>query len=312
MINKNSNILVTGHKGLVGSAVVRRLKFFGYKNIITIKKEKIDLTNQKKVFNFFKNNKVDGVINSAAVVGGILANSRYRAKFIYDNLTIQNNIIHGSYTNGVKNLIFLGSSCIYPKFCKQPIKESYLLSGKLEETNESYAIAKIAGIKMCESYNFQYGTNYKCLMPCNLYGVNDNYDLKNSHFFPALIKKIYLAKKNKTKKLRVWGTGQPKRELMYVDDVADACIFFLKKKTKHTLINVGSGIEKKIVDYVKFLKNELQYSGTVVFDKSIPDGTPRKIVDSSIAIKYGWKPKVNLPEGFRITFEDFKKKQFNS
>ena len=308
MINKNSNILVTGHKGLVGSAVVRRLKFFGYKNIITIKKEKIDLINQKKVFNFFKNNKVDGVINSAAVVGGILANSRYRAKFIYDNLTIQNNIIHASYTNGVKNLIFLGSSCIYPKFCKQPIKESYLLSGKLEETNESYAIAKIAGIKMCESYNFQYGTNYKCLMPCNLYGVNDNYDLKNSHFFPALIKKIYLAKKNKTKKLRVWGTGQPKRELMYVDDVADACIFFLKKKTKHTLINVGSGIEKKIVDYVKFLKNELQYSGTVVFDKSMPDGTPRKIVDSSIAIKYGWKPKVNLPEGFRITFEDFKKK----
>lgn len=308
MINKNSNILVTGHKGLVGSAVVRRLKFFGYKNIITIKKEKIDLINQKKVFNFFKNNKVDGVINSAAVVGGILANSRYRAKFIYDNLTIQNNIIHASYTNGVKNLIFLGSSCIYPKFCKQPIKESYLLSGKLEETNESYAIAKIAGIKMCESYNFQYGTNYKCLMPCNLYGVNDNYDLKNSHFFPALIKKIYLAKKNKTKKLKVWGTGQPKRELMYVDDVADACIFFLKKKTKHTLINVGSGIEKKIVDYVKFLKNELQYSGTVVFDKSMPDGTPRKIVDSSIAIKYGWKPKVNLPEGFRITFEDFKKK----
>ena len=308
MINKNSNILVTGHKGLVGSAVVRRLKFFGYKNIITIKKKKIDLTNQKKVFNFFKNNKVDGVINSAAVVGGILANSKYRAKFIYDNISIQNNIIHASYTNGVKNLIFLGSSCIYPKFCKQPIKESYLLSGKLEETNESYAIAKIAGIKMCESYNFQYGTNYKCLMPCNLYGVNDNYDLKNSHFFPALIKKIYLAKKNKTKKLRVWGTGQPKRELMYVDDVADACIFFLKKKTKHTLINVGSGVEKKIIDYVKFLKNALQYNGSVVFDKSMPDGTPRKIVDSSIAIKYGWKPKVNLFEGFQTTFEDFKKK----
>ena len=305
MINKNSNILVTGHKGLVGSAVVRRLKFFGYKNIITIKKEKIDLTNQKKVFNFFKNNKVDGVINSAAVVGGILANSRYRAKFIYDNLTIQNNIIHGSYTNGVKNLIFLGSSCIYPKFCKQPIKESYLLSGKLEETNESYAIAKIAGIKMCESYNFQYGTNYKCLMPCNLYGPNDNYNLQNSHFLPALISKIHYAKKNKRKFITIWGNGKPKRELMFVDDLADACIYFLNKKTKETLINIGTGKEMSIVNYAKFIISSLNAKLKIKFDKTKPNGTPRKIVDITIAKKYGWKPKIEFKKGLKITYKDF-------
>ena len=308
MIHKNSAILVTGHKGLVGSSVVRRLNFYGFKKIITIDKKKLDLRDQKKVFNFFKNNKIDGVINAAALVGGILANKNFKAEYIYDNIVIQNNVIHGSYLNGVKNLIFLGSSCIYPRLCRQPIKENYLLSGKLEKTNEPYAVAKIAGIKMCESYNFQYGTNYKCLMPCNLYGINDNYDLKKSHFFPALIRKIFLAKKSKIKKVIVWGSGQPKRELMYVDDLADACIFFLKKKTKHTLINIGSGKEKKIIEYVDFLKEKLDYDGKVVFDKSKPDGTPRKIVDSSIAKKYGWLPKVDLLKGFQLTFKDFKKK----
>ena len=226
MINKYSRIFVTGHKGLVGSAIIRRLNHFGYKKIITIEKKKLDLRNQQKVFNFFKNNKIDGVINAAALVGGILANSKFKANFIYDNIAIQNNIIHSCYINNIKNLIFLGSSCIYPKNCKQPIKESYLLTGKLESTNEAYAIAKIAGIKMCESYNYQYKTNFKCLMPCNLYGQNDNYDLTNSHFFPALIKKIYLAKKKKINQISVWGTGKPKRELMYVDDMADACIYF--------------------------------------------------------------------------------------
>ena len=308
MINKNSKIFVTGHKGLVGSAVMRRLKFYGYNNVITIDKKKLDLKNQKKVFDFFKKNKFDGVINAAAVVGGILINSKLKAKFIYDNITIQNNVIHGCYLSNTKNLIFLGSSCIYPKFCKQPIKEKYLLTGELEKTNEYYAVAKISGIKMCESYNFQYKMNFKCLMPCNLFGINDNYDLESSHFFPALIKKIYQAKKNNNKFIRVWGTGQPKRELMYVDDLADACIYFLKKKTTHSLINIGSGKEKKIIDYVKFLKKKMNYKGSIILDKSKPDGTPRKIIDSSIAKKYGWKPKFSLLNGFNITIDDFKSK----
>ena len=254
---------------------------------------------------FLKKKKFDGVINAAAVVGGILVNSKLKAKFIYDNITIQNNVIHGCYLSNTKNLIFLGSSCIYPKFCKQPIKEKYLLTGVLEKTNEPYAIAKIAGIKMCESYKFQYNLNFKCLMPCNLYGINDNYDLKSSHFFPALIKKIYQAKKNNKKLIKVWGTGQPKRELMYVDDLADACIFFLEKKTTHSLINIGSGKEKKIIDYVKFLKKKMNFRGNIILDKSKPDGTPRKILDSSIATKYGWRPKINLSDGFNITFNDF-------
>jgi len=308
MMNKNSKIFVTGHKGLVGSAVMRRLKFYGYNNVITIDKKKLDLKNQKKVFDFFKKNKFDGVINAAAVVGGILINSKLKAKFIYDNITIQNNVIHGCYLSNTKNLIFLGSSCIYPKFCKQPIKEKYLLTGELEKTNEYYAVAKISGIKMCESYNFQYKMNFKCLMPCNLFGINDNYDLESSHFFPALIKKIYQAKKNNNKFIKVWGTGQPKRELMYVDDLADACIYFLKKKTTHSLINIGSGKEKKIIDYVKFLKKKMNYRGSIILDKSKPDGTPRKIIDSSIAKKYGWKPKFSLLDGFKITIDDFKSK----
>ena len=307
MISKNSTILVTGHNGLVGSSVLRRLNFYGYKNILTIKK-RIDLRDQKKVFNFFKKNKIDGVINAAALVGGILANSKFKANFIYDNITIQNNIIHGCYQSKIKNLIFLGSSCIYPKLCKQPIKEEYLLSGKLESTNEPYAIAKIAGIKMCESYNFQYGTNYKCLMPCNLFGINDNYNLNNSHFFPALMKKIYLAKKNKKKLITVWGSGKPKREIMFVDDLADACIFFLKKKTKHSLLNIGSGIEKTILQYVNFLKSNMDFKGNVKFDNSKPDGTPRKIVDCSLAKSYGWHSRYSLLEGFRLTFDDFLKK----
>jgi len=308
MMNKNSKIFVTGHKGLVGSAVMRRLKFYGYNNVITIDKKKLDLKNQKKVFDFFKKNKFDGVINAAAVVGGILINSKLKAKFIYDNITIQNNVIHGCYLSNTKNLIFLGSSCIYPKFCKQPIKEKYLLTGELEKTNEYYAVAKISGIKMCASYNLQDKINFKCLMPCNLFGINDNYDLESSHFFPALIKKIYQAKKNNNKFIKVWGTGQPKRELMYVDDLADACIYFLKKKTTHCLINIGSGKEKKIIDYVKFLKKKMNYKGSIILDKSKPDGTPRKIIDSSIAKKYGWKPKFSLLDGFDITIDDFKSK----
>ena len=299
MINSQSTIFITGHNGLVGSAVLRRLKFFGYKNLLTIEKKKLDLRDQKKVSLFFKKNKIDAVINAAALVGGIYANNKFKAKFIYDNLSIQNNIIHSSYEYKIKSLVFLGSSCIYPKNCRQPMKEQYLLTGELEKTNEPYAIAKIAGIKMCESYNFQYKTNFKCLMPCNLFGINDNFDLMTSHFFPAIITKILKAKKNNKKSITIWGSGKPRRELMYVDDLADACIFFLKKKTKHSLINIGSGIEKTIIDYAKFLSKELNYNGFIILDKNKPDGTPRKLVDSSIAKKYGWRSKISLKEGLK-------------
>lgn len=308
MLKKNSRIFVAGHNGLVGSAILRRLIFFGYKNIITKNRNQLDLRDQSKVENFFNKNKIDAVINAAGKVGGINANNIYKADFIYDNLCIQNNIIHSCYKNKVKSLIFLGSSCIYPKNSKQPIKESYLLTGELEKTNEPYAIAKIAGIKMCQSYNFQYNTNYKCLMPCNLYGPNDNYDLKKSHFFSALISKIHNSKIKNKRTIVVWGSGKPKRELLYSDDLADACIFFLKKKTKETLINIGSGCEMRIIDYAKFIIRELNVDIKIKLDLSKPDGTPRKIVDCSIARKYGWRPRVTLKEGFEKTYINYLKK----
>ena len=226
MIKKNSIIFVSGHKGLVGSSIIRRLIFFGYKKIVTRNRKQLDLRNQRKVEYFFNQNKIDAVINAAGTVGGIYANNKFKADFIYDNLSIQNNIINSCYKNKIKNLIFLGSSCIYPRNSKQPIKENYMLTGELEKTNEPYAIAKIAGIKMCESYNYQYNTSYKCLMPSNLYGPNDNYNLESSHFLPALIAKIYKAHIQKKKVVTIWGTGSPKRELLFVDDLADACIFF--------------------------------------------------------------------------------------
>ena len=307
MINKNSVIFVTGHKGLVGSSVVRRLNFFGYKNILIAKKKTLDLRDQAKVDNFFKKNKINAVINAAAKVGGIYANNKYRADFIYDNLSIQNNIISCCYKYRIKNLIFLGSSCIYPRNCKQPIKESYLLTGELEKTNEPYAIAKIAGIKMCESYNLQHKTNFKCLMPCNLYGPNDNYNDLSAHFFPAIIARIHKAKLKNLKEITVWGDGQAKREMMYVDDLADACIYFLNKKTKETLINIGSGVEKKIIDYVRFAINRIGANVKIKLDKKKPNGTPRKIIDSSLASKYGWKAKIDLERGFALTYDDYLK-----
>ena len=304
MINKKSKIFVTGHKGLVGSSVLRRLNYYGYKNILTVDKKKLDLRNQKEVFDYFKKKKIDAVINAAGKVGGIYANNNYKANFIYDNLAIQNNVIHACYQNKIKSLIFLGSSCIYPRNSKQPIREKYLLTGELEKTNEPYAVAKIAGIKMCESYNFQYKTNYKCLMPCNLYGPNDNYNLKTSHFFPALIVKAIQVKKNK-KNIILWGSGKAKRELMYVDDIADACIYFMNKKTNESLINVGVGYDMSILNYAKFILKKLNLSCKIILDKSKSDGTPRKIIDSSIANKYGWFPKINLDTGFYITLRNY-------
>ena len=307
-INKNNKIFIAGHKGMVGSALVKFLKKKNYNKIITINKKKLNLLNQQKTEKFLKKNKPDCVIIAAARVGGILANNNYKANFIYENLMIQTNLIHSAYLAGVKNLIFLGSSCIYPKFSRQPISEDQLLNGKLEETNDAYAIAKIAGIKMCEAYNRQYKLNYLCLMPTNLYGPNDNYNLSTSHFFPALIKKVYEAKNKKKKYFSIWGNGKSKRELMYVDDLADACEFFLRKKTKHTLINIGSGIEKTIEEYAKFLIKNFKVKLKIKKDLSKPNGTPRKILNTKLAKKYGWKAKTNLSEGFELTFKDFLKK----
>ena len=257
---------------------------------------------------FIKKIKPDCVLIAAARVGGILANNNFKANFIYENLMIQTNLIHSSYLAGVKKLIFLGSSCIYPKFARQPINESQLLNGKLEDTNDAYAVAKIAGIKMCEAYNKQYKLNYLCLMPTNLYGPNDNYNLHTSHFFPALIKKIHSAKQKNKNKLVIWGDGKSKRELMYVDDLANACEFFLRKKTKHSLINIGSGIEKNIEQYARFIMKKLKVNLDIKKDISKPNGTPRKILNSKLAKSYGWKPKINLDNGFDFTYQNFLKK----
>ena len=306
---KKDKIFVAGHNGLVGSAICRILKKKKYTNILTIDRKKLDLKDQKKVHNFLKRNKPKYIIIAAATVGGISANNTFRGEFIYNNLEIQNNIINSAYINNIKNIIFLGSSCVYPRDCKQPIKEKYLLTGSLEKTNEPYAIAKIAGIKMCESYNIQYKTNYKCLMPCNTYGINDNYDLQNSHFFPALIRKIYNAKKNNKKYIKLWGTGKPKRELMFVDDLAEACVYFMKKKTKYSLINIGSEKEKTIKQYADFINKKMNSKIKFKFDKKrFMDGTPRKILDCTLARSYGWKPKYSLEKGFNITFKDYLKK----
>ena len=304
---KNKKIYLAGHNGHVGKAILKKLKLLGYSKIIVASRGKLDLTDQKKVFKFLKYNKPYFVIIAAARVGGIVANNTYRAEFIHENLSIQNNLIHGSYINGVKNLIFLGSSCIYPKFCKQPQKESYLLSGKLEFTNEPYAIAKIAGVKMCENYNKQYKTNYISLMPTNSYGYNDNYDTKESHFFPALIKKIYLAKIKNKNYITLLGTGKARRELIFVDDIADSVIHFMNKKTSENLINIGTGKDLTIKEYAEFIIKRLKLKLKIKFDKSYPDGTPKKVLDISLAKKYGWVAKTNLQKGFDETYKDFLK-----
>ena len=290
---------------MIGSAILRKLNEKGYKNLFYIEKEKLDLRNQKNVFTYLKKIKPDSMIIAAATVGGINANNTYKADFIYNNLAIQNNLIHGGYINKVKNLIFLGSSCVYPRNSKQPIKEEYLLSDYLEKTNEPYAIAKIAGIKMCSSYNFQYKLNYKCLMPCNSYGINDNYDLKTSHFLPALIKKIINAIKNKDDHIKIWGSGKPLRELIFSEDIADACIYFLNKKTNHSLINIGTGEDKSINQYAKFIMKHLGVNLKIINEKNKLEGTNKKLLDVSLAKKYGWTYKTSLEKGISITINDY-------
>ena len=308
MINIHSKIFLAGHKGMLGSSILRILKQKGYKNLITIDKKRLDLRDQKSVKKFLKKKKPRAVIIAAAKVGGIKANINYPANFINDNLQIQTNLISASYENNVKKLILFGSSCIYPKNLKKPIKENQILSGKLEKTNESYAVAKIAGVKLIEAFNRQYKTNYICLMPCNLFGPNDNYDLQSSHFLPALIKKIFIAsKKKKDKIVRLWGTGKPLREILYVDEAAKACEFFLKKKTKSSLINVGSPIEMSIKDYANEVKNINDPTVKIEFDKDIKlDGIKRKKLDTSLATRNGWKAEMNFSKSLLKTIENFK------
>jgi len=312
MINLNSKIYIAGHRGLVGSAIFRQLKKKGYKKILTIDKSKLDLTNQSKVYNFLKKEKPKFIFIAAAKVGGIYSNSNYPAEFIHNNLIIQNNIIHSAYLCNIKDLIFLGSSCVYPKLCKQPIKEDYLLNGPLEKTNEAYAVAKIAGIKMCESYNLQFKTNYKCLMPTNTFGPNDNYDALNSHFFPSLIKKIHEIKIKGKKELTIWGDGSPKREVVYVDDIADACIYFMKKRFKQTILNIGTGKDRSIEQYAKIILNLIlpDKKIKIKYDKSKPNGTPRKVMDVSLAKKYGWKSKTDLKDAIKMTYNDYLSKNY--
>ena len=309
MINLQSKIYVAGHKGLVGSAIVRQLKKEGYKKIIFVDRSKLDLTNQLKVLKFLKRKKPDFIFIAAAKVGGIYSNNKYKAQFIYENLSIQSNLIHSAYLCGIKNLICLGSSCVYPRNSKQPIKESYLLEGKLESTNDAYAVAKIAGIKMCQSYNEQYKTNYKCLMPTNTFGPNDNYGSLNSHFFPALIKKIHKLKKSKKKILVLWGNGKAKREVIHVDGLAKACVYFMKKKTKDTVINIGSGKDYSIKYYANLILKIIMPNKKIVikYDKSKPNGTPRKALDVSLSKKYGWHYNMNLKSAIIKTYNSYLK-----
>ena len=307
MLSKKSKIFIAGHKGMVGSSIHRKLKKIGYKNLLLVDKKKLNLLDQKKVHSFLIKNKPKLVIIAAAKVGGIVANSKYKEKFLYENLQIQNNLIHGSYLARIKNLIFLGSSCIYPRNCKQPMKEKYILTGKLEETNDAYAIAKIAGIHMCANYSKNYNLNYKSLMPPNMYGPGDNYDSQNSHFYPALMKKIIKAKKQNKKYVVLWGTGKAKRELMFVEDFANALIFFMNKDFKEPFLNIGTGKSYSIKWYTKFLMKKIGVNLKIKFDKSKPDGMPEKCLDISLAKKYGWKPKNDYHKGFDTTFKYYQK-----
>ena len=305
-LSKKRKIFIAGHNGMVGSAILRHLKKKGYKNIIIKNKNKLNLLNQKKTEKFFKIAKPDYVVIAAARVGGIWANQNYKANFIYENLMIQTNIIHSAYKTGIKKLIFLGSTCIYPKFSKQPIKEEYLLTGELESTNDAYSIAKIAGLKMCEAYNKQYNLNYICLMPTNLYGPNDNFDEKSSHVIPGLIARMHNAKINNSKEFKIWGTGKPLREFLFVNDFADAVQFIIDNNINEKLLNIGSGKEISILDLVKLIKNIINFEGELTFDFEKPDGNPRKLLDSSKINSLGWSPKTELIDGIEKTYNWYK------
>ena len=302
-MNKNSKIYIAGHKGLVGSAITRLLQKEGYKNLILKTRQELDLLNQQAVSDFFKKEKPEYVFLAAAKVGGIMANQTYPADFIYENLVIQANIMHTAYLNKVKKLLFLGSSCIYPKLTPQPIKEEYLLSGALETSNKPYAVAKIAGIITCQSYNKQYGTNFISVMPTNLYGPNDNFDLQNSHVLPALIRKFHEAKASGQKEIILWGSGSPKREFLYVDDLAEACLFLMKNYNSSEIINIGTGEDLPIKDLAEKIKEIAGYDGKIVWDKSKLDGTPRKLLDVGRIHKLGWKHKINLETGLKTTYD---------
>ena len=306
-MNLKSKIYVAGHRGLVGSAIINELKKKGFKKIIIANRKQLDLTNQVEVLKFLKKTKPNFIFIAAAKVGGIYSNNKYKGQFIYENLMIQSNLIHSAFLCKIKNLIFLGSSCIYPKKSKQPIKEEYLLTGKLEETNDAYAIAKIAGIKMCESYNSQYKSNYRCLMPTNTFGPNDNYHVLNSHFMASLIRKIHEVKIKNKKNLVLWGNGKAKREILYVEELAKACVYFMNKKTKHLLINIGSGKDYSIKEYANMILKIIYPNKKVniKYDLSKPNGTPKKVLDISIAQKYGWYPKFDLRNQILETYNSF-------
>ncbi len=302
----SDKIYVAGHNGMVGSAIVRKLKSQGFTNFLLKTSKELDLRNQENVFDFLLANQPDYVFLAAAKVGGIVANNTYRADFLYENIQIQNNVIHGSFLAGVKKLMFLGSSCIYPKLAPQPLKEDYLLTGLLEPTNEPYAIAKIAGIKMCEAYHDQYGCNFISVMPTNLYGPNDNYDLQNSHVLPAMIRKFHEAKIEKKNKVELWGTGSPMREFLHADDLADACVFLMKDYNENSFINIGTGIEVSIKELAKIIKKLVEYEGEVVWNTEKPDGTPRKLMDVSKLHQLGWKHTIELEEGIKKVYSEYK------
>jgi len=304
-LEKNAKIFVAGHRGMVGSAILRKLEKEGYTNLIIRSSKELDLRNQQAVADFFATEKPDYVFLAAAKVGGIVANNTYRADFLYENLAIQNNVIHSAYQNGVKKLLFLGSSCIYPKLAPQPLKEEYLLTGPLEPTNEPYAIAKIAGIKLCDAYRDQYGCNFISVMPTNLYGYNDNYHPENSHVLPALIRKFHEAKSKGEQTVTIWGSGSPKREFLFADDLADACYFLMETYNEPNLINIGTGEDLSIKELALMIQEVIGFEGELVFDTSKPDGTPRKLMDVSKLHSLGWKHQIELKQGIALAYQDF-------
>jgi GDP-L-fucose synthase len=305
-MNKEAKIYVAGHRGMVGSALLRRLQQAGFYNFITRTSAELDLRNQQAVADFFAEEKPDYVVLAAAKVGGIQANNIYRAEFLYDNLLIETNVIHQAYVQGVKKLLFLGSSCIYPKMAPQPLTENALLTGELESTNEPYAIAKIAGIKLCDAYRAQYGCNFISAMPTNLYGPHDNYDLKNSHVLPALIRKFHEAKQTNAPEVEVWGTGTPRREFLHVDDLADACYWLLENYNEPGLVNVGTGEDLSIRELAELVQRTVGYSGQIRFNADYPDGTPRKLMDVNKLAGFGWRYAIGLPEGLAAVYEGFR------